>query len=655
MKRLPVRVAGVFLVAFVALTFAHFAFSTTLFETDAYYHLRMSLRYRDQGPLGVGAEMPEAAHSLYATQFADKEWGYHVLCVPFLMGWTDQAAPGDEAESRYADRELEARVTARLAAGEPVSWPWEGTDTVERRGKFIAAFFAALMVASMYALFRLHGAAWAGPLTLLLLLGGELFWARMVMMRPHVLAIVLLLWIWHATLRKRPWLLFALSIAFVLCYTAAHAPLALVVVIVIAQRARGEQLRRTMRWPAIAFAGIVLGFALHPHPLNYLQIFFAQNVTILTQSALRPVFDAAKEAGWLDLLPESLQYLVGRDVLLGVAGELSPGIEPKTINSIWMMWVPWLALLVLMLKWRPRISRTTATLLALTAAWTIMFASSQRYIEFLCPFATLALGLLLRDMREARAIAGDQTVVASKTRTTVSRGDRPPLTLLQRRRRAIVLAVCTIPFAIAGVIDSAAIAAPKTFRKYDLGSRDALLAIDQDAREQARRDARDPLTDRPLVFHVGTSTGQMGVLYAPHARFQLVQDNVFLYMYDPELYELAINIILIAGETYEVSVPGRPGETRERHFIEILRDLDVRYVLVDHKMFPMINKIESYPRDFVRIFGDKEPWPYDADEMTLTDLRYYAPLWYLDETHIVFKLLTQEQRTALPPAGSEAD
>ena len=61
MKRLPVRVAGVFLVAFVALTFAHFAFSTTLFETDAYYHLRMSLRYRDEGPLGVGAEMPEAA------------------------------------------------------------------------------------------------------------------------------------------------------------------------------------------------------------------------------------------------------------------------------------------------------------------------------------------------------------------------------------------------------------------------------------------------------------------------------------------------------------------------------------------------------------------------------------------------------------------
>lgn len=676
-QRLPLRVAAVFVVAFVALTVAHFAFSTTLTETDAYYHLHMSLRYRDEGALGVGSQQPQAAHSLYATRFADKEWGYHVLCAPFLIGWSEAPADGDARWSRYVDGDVGARAAARLAAGEPVSWPWEGSDSIERRGKFIAAFWAALLVASVYALFRLHSPsvgssgfeerwrlAGSGALTLLLLLGGELFWARMFMMRPHVLAIVLLLWIWHATLRKRPMLLFALCTVYVLAHTAAHAPVVLVIVIVLALRLRGERLRGNWRWPVIALGGMVLGFVLHPHPENYLLIFVAQNLTVLSHSALAPLAEALRTSGALDSVGPDLHRLLASDVEFPRPNELRPGLDRELLNALWPLWAGWIVGLLAAAKTRVPLSRETVTLLALSAAWAVMFAGSLRYIEFLVPFATLALGLLLRDVgvalrahrqpnqspersaakrpaEPARATETRSGMV--NTRADASDGDSAAEPVASLRSGIgsdwLVRGFAVVAFGVLMIAGAASVANLHRPDEAILAARHTLLELREREHEAHAAGAQ--------VFHYHVGVGQIGVLMAPGFRYVGTQDDVFIYMADPAKYA---TIQAVARPRAEALAPGEVDEVADT-----LRDVfDARFVVAANREYALIKRLER-ARDASTIIGHKVPWVLDPSTSSLLDAANHEQMWYLGDPFIVIDLATgRTERAARPPDPANA-
>ena len=52
----------------------------TLWEADGYYHIRMAEAVRREGPV---KKFHWARYSYFATNFADKDFLYHVLLIPF--------------------------------------------------------------------------------------------------------------------------------------------------------------------------------------------------------------------------------------------------------------------------------------------------------------------------------------------------------------------------------------------------------------------------------------------------------------------------------------------------------------------------------------------------------------------------------------------
>jgi hypothetical protein len=231
--QLWLRAGGVFAAAFAFLY--HLQFQTPyIVGFDGYYHIR----YASMLPgIAFDKQFPWAAHSVWATHFADKELLYHWFLVPF---------------SRFAD-------------------PAHGL-------KLATVLLGALTIGSFYAVLGLNRLRFPFFWTVLLCSSGPWFLYRLGLPRPHVLSMLLLLWCVHLILARRRRALAIVTLIYTLSYTAFH--LAFGMALLISLQRYFTSRRLDWKTPAVVAGATILGMLIHPHFPNNLRLFWWQNFLV---------------------------------------------------------------------------------------------------------------------------------------------------------------------------------------------------------------------------------------------------------------------------------------------------------------------------------------------------------------------------------------
>ena len=199
---------------------------------DGYYHIKYAWLLRTQG---IFQEFPWAQFSLWSEHFADKEFLFHVLLIPFTF-------------------------CADLATGV----------------KHAAVVFAALFIANFNLVLRLHRVPLRYLWIMLLLVAGDVLLYRLCLPRPHLLSMSFMLWLVHATVRQRYVLLAVLSFFYAQSYTAIHMPLVLGIIFCVGQLLMREQLNwRSLSVPTLA---VLLSLLVSPFFPHNLVVFYVQNL-----------------------------------------------------------------------------------------------------------------------------------------------------------------------------------------------------------------------------------------------------------------------------------------------------------------------------------------------------------------------------------------
>ncbi|MGI5865846.1 MAG: hypothetical protein ACOX6T_27840 [Myxococcales bacterium] len=307
----------------------------------------------------------------------------------------------------FVDPELEdiAEVERFVAGrGEPLSALPEalraprrllGPDTLVQRARLAVAFLQALIIFALGYVLRRNAGRWAWIGAALLVLGSDFFAYRFFMCRPQLLSMSCMLLGWHLALNRRHLLLGAVGAVYALTYVAPHALLALVGLVAAVDLVAGGRDGMPAGWwkpVAAVAAGIVAGLALHPNAINHLRLLAVVNVSISSSSFLAPVADA------LGRLFDTPLFTAGPQIDAAIEFHEISGFDGLRMFSIWL---PALVLLAAFVVGRIRPSRATLAAGVATLAWWVLFLRSQRFIEYLAPFAALAFTLAIRDLWQA--------------------------------------------------------------------------------------------------------------------------------------------------------------------------------------------------------------------------------------------------------------
>ena len=204
---------------------------------DGYYHIKYAQLLREQG---IFQEFPWAQFSLWREHFADKEFLFHVLLIPFTFG-------------------------ADLATG----------------AKHAAVVFAAFFIANFNLMLRLHRVPLRYLWLALLLVAGDVLLYRLCLPRPHLLSMSFMLWLVHATVRQRYVLLAGLSFFYAHSYTAIHMPLVLGIIFCVGQLLMREKLS----WPSLVVptVAVLVSSLVSPFFPHNLVVFYVQNLELAQQ------------------------------------------------------------------------------------------------------------------------------------------------------------------------------------------------------------------------------------------------------------------------------------------------------------------------------------------------------------------------------------
>jgi hypothetical protein len=242
---------------------------------------------------------------------------------------------------------------------------------------------------------------------MLLLVCSGAFLARVALLRPHLLAVLLaVLVVWAAARRRLVWL-GALALLFPWSYVAFHLTLVLVGLVELARVLAGA--RPSWQTALVALGGTALGALVHPD------------------------FPANVELTWIHVHDILFGAAWGGDVGFHMGGELSPFSTRGLLRYVLLP--AGLTALGLWFGWRDR-RRDVLPLAAGLAAlgFLAMTLKSQRFIEYLVPFAVLAAATALRGrVREtgiaaacALALGTTALVGGSPVRMLASRTDMFP-------------------------------------------------------------------------------------------------------------------------------------------------------------------------------------------------------------------------------------
>jgi hypothetical protein len=224
------RTLGVFAAAFAYLRWLQFQ-TPIIPGFDGYYHIKFAELLPS---MGFAREFKWAAHSVWATHFADKEILFHIFLVPFT--WFEDLAVG---------------------------------------AKYATVLLGAVAVTTFYLILHLNRLRFPLVWTLLLTGSGGYFLYRLALPRPQLVSIILLLWSVHLILNRRRVALAVVTVIYSLSYTAFHLPLALALI-------AGAYLFLTERevdWktPLTILGAMALGMLVNPYFPNNVWLFWVQN------------------------------------------------------------------------------------------------------------------------------------------------------------------------------------------------------------------------------------------------------------------------------------------------------------------------------------------------------------------------------------------
>lgn len=292
------------------------------YDGDTAYHLAVARLIREHGFL---QSFPWTPFSWLADHYADKELLFHLLLVPVAT--------------------LPLAIAAKIA----------GT---------IATGAVLITVHEILVGNRVER---AGLWTLLLLLACPAFVFRIALVRPHVVAISLALWLTYLLAERRLRWIFVVSVLYPLSYVAWHTAVAIAVLVELARvLARG---RSDWRPLASVMGGLAVGLLVHPNFPNILTFFWVQNVEILMKTAWagKAGFDLGREFGAMKPGMFFLQMVIPVGLLL---------------SGAWR-------------GWRDRTPVDVAFLLV-ALAFIVLSARTERFIEYAAPFTIVAAALWWR-------------------------------------------------------------------------------------------------------------------------------------------------------------------------------------------------------------------------------------------------------------------
>ena len=246
-------------------------------DDDTAYHFSVGQLI---GKNGILHSFPWTPFSRQFDHYADKEFLFHLLFVPF------------------------------------------GGLGLVTAARVVGVLGGSLILTALYFVLRAENVRWPGVWALLPM-ASSAFLFRFAMVRPHLLSIALALIVVWAYARGRLRILALASLIYPLAYVAFwQIPLILVVSVEAARLLAGERLR--WKPAATVVAGIAVGVALHPNAVNLIGINWIHMADVLfrgswggkTNINLGREFTPYPLDGWF-------QYLFGAVLMTGAAGVLS--------------------------------------------------------------------------------------------------------------------------------------------------------------------------------------------------------------------------------------------------------------------------------------------------------------------------------------------
>ncbi len=300
-----------------------------LVDQDSYYHARYAQLLPERG---LSREFPWMRESIWRDRFSDKDLLFHAILAPFCRG--EDVVGGAKA----------------------AAW----------------GFDAAIVVALALVLTR-HGfrAPWLWVLLVPALGNHWLF--RMLEVRGHLLSVFLFLLGVHFLLAKKSLGLYVVGFVFAWSYAAPHLLVGFAAVDAVA---RSIDERRFVWKPLAASAGgVVAGLIVHPYFPNDLQLWWVQNVLVLSRA-----------------------WGVQGEAALRLGGEFAP---VTTRDLLLTATLPALCLAGAFLAAvfrRDELSARTRMLAAYAVAAFALYCLSAKFVEYFAPLALLVAASVVSDL-----------------------------------------------------------------------------------------------------------------------------------------------------------------------------------------------------------------------------------------------------------------
>jgi hypothetical protein len=269
--------------------------------------------------------------------------------------WTPFSVMAD----RYADTELLFHLTL---AGLDIVVPAHAVGVA-------GTILGALLLLTMMLVLRAERMRLAGLWPLLALACSGAFCVRFALVRPHLLAVPLSLFIaWAAARRQFVWLL-AAGLLFPWCHLGWISAVGLVALAELAHFV----VSRRCEWRSLlaVVAGLAVGLLLHPN------------------------FPAIIEHAWIEIGHTLFSAAWGGSGAIPIGGEFNPFGWKSALRFVALPGALALAALLSALRSRPR-DPLTITFSLVACVFLLMTLKSQRFLESLAPFAVIAAGLAFR-------------------------------------------------------------------------------------------------------------------------------------------------------------------------------------------------------------------------------------------------------------------
>jgi len=229
-RLVTVLLAGlVYAASFAVFARVQFA-SPGLPGADPYYHMKLTLLYRQQG---IVTEFPWWRFTLLNDHWADKEFLVHYLFMPFTFG--------------------------DLAAG----------------GKWAAVAYASLLTAVFFLVLRANRVKLPIFWTALIFASGGFFLTQLSLARPHLWAMLLTVAGIHFVINEKRLPVFLAGIIFALSYMASYTLIGVAFIYEVIKLIWEKT--PSFKLTAAAAAGVVVGLLVHPLMWNNLIIWWVQN------------------------------------------------------------------------------------------------------------------------------------------------------------------------------------------------------------------------------------------------------------------------------------------------------------------------------------------------------------------------------------------